>query len=177
MLRITRLADAIGRRREHIAADPLHVIAGVQDDRPSRRVDANPFHVAAIEYLQTFNPRRWQEREQIDVLMTEEPSGARVVHLARHRRVVVEAQTEVCAGQSLVVKVRVGSEIREHRLHDRKNEPLMCGDDLPEEFFVFREWPELGTAPHPPLRGTLSRRERALAISTLSHWERVARRA
>ena len=167
----------MGRRRENIVADPLHVIAGVQDDRPSRRVDANPFHVAAIEYLQTFNPRRRQEREQIDVFVTKEPSGARVVHLARHRRVVVEAQTEVCAGQSLVVKVRVGSEIREHRLHDRKNEPLMCGDDLPEELFVFREWPELGTAPHSPLRGALSQGRGLVFARALSHWERVARRA
>ena len=112
-------------------------------------MDANPLHVAAIQNLQSFHARRRQEGEHVDVFVTEETRGAGIVHLARHRRVVIQSQTEIRAGELCVVQMRIAAEVREHCLHRGKNEPLVRRDDLLKEFFVLRQRPEFV---EPPLR-------------------------
>src|SRR5439155_424587 len=109
LLRIARLADAVRRRREDVIADALHVIAGVEDDRPARRGEADPLHVSSIQHLQPLDPWRRQKREEIDVLVTEKPGRPGVVHLPRHRRVVVEPESEGRSGQLLIVEMRIAA--------------------------------------------------------------------
>src|SRR5213593_880105 len=75
--------------------------------------------------------------------MAQKPRRAGVVHLARHRRIVVEAQPEIRSGQLLVVQMRIASEVCEEALHDRQNQALVRLCDLAEECFVFRKGPEL----------------------------------
>ena len=46
---IPRLAHPMSRRREHVIRDALHIVPGIQNDRPGRSVESNPLKVLAIQ--------------------------------------------------------------------------------------------------------------------------------
>ncbi len=76
MRAVARLSDTVRGRRQAVVRDPLHVIAGVDDDRAVGRLQAHPLPGFVIPHLETFGPRCRQDREKIDILMTEQAAGA-----------------------------------------------------------------------------------------------------
>jgi len=42
----------MGRGRKDVVGDPLHVVAGVQDDRPGRSVESDPAPIGPIQDLE-----------------------------------------------------------------------------------------------------------------------------
>src|ERR1051326_1261920 len=86
-------------RGKDVVRDALHVVARVENDRAARRVNAHPFHVAAIEDLQPLDLRRREEREHVDVFMSEEARVAAGIVFGGDGVAEVEARVEVRAGE------------------------------------------------------------------------------
>src|SRR5438105_4341875 len=88
--------------------------------------------------------------------MTEKPRRTGVVHLIRHRRIIVEPKPEVRSGQFAIVEMRIAAQVRANDVQYRKHQTLMGHDDLPEKFCVSGQRPESlatregTTAEHPP---------------------------
>src|SRR5678815_3096350 len=101
----------------------------------------NPFAASVIPDLQaiTFGSRK--DREQVHVLMAEEAARPRAVLCLRHRRIIVEPQSEIGLGQLAIVDVRIAAEALENGLCDRLDQRLMCFDQAAELELLFRKWP------------------------------------
>ena len=69
---VARLGHAVRGGGEDVVADPLHVVAGIEDDAAGRRVEADPLHVRPVEDLQALHLRRGQQGEEVDVLVPEQ---------------------------------------------------------------------------------------------------------
>jgi hypothetical protein len=136
----------VGGRWEVVVRDPLHVVAGVQDDGARWRVEADPLPVLPIEHLEPFDVRGRKDGEEVDVFVPQQTprSGAGV--FVGDRRVVVESQSEVGSRELLVVVVRVDPEIPEDALRDRQDEPLVRERESAEERLRVRDGPEVGRA-------------------------------
>ena len=121
------------RRREDVVGDALRIVAGVEDDGAPWRIEPDPLHVGAVQDLKTFDAGCRKEGEEIDVLVAEHPSGARLEIVRAQRRIVVEALPEVRPAEPAVVEMRIAAEIAQEALHYRQDELFMRLHELAEE--------------------------------------------
>jgi len=70
------LADAVRGRGQQVVGDPLHIIAGVDDDRAVGSAHPHPLAAPMIPDLQAIDPRRGKDGEQVDVLVAEQSPRA-----------------------------------------------------------------------------------------------------
>src|SRR4029077_1223235 len=98
-----------------------------------------------------------EEREEVDVLMAEEPRRTGSVVRVRDRGVIVETEAEVRAREFRVEEMRVAAEVGEKALHHRQDQLFVSVDDSAEELGLLRHRPERWrvlkgpAAEHPPL--------------------------
>ncbi len=120
MRAVARLADAVRGRGQPVVRNPLHVIAGVDDDRAARRASAAPIcrcgdstpaarRSALAGRIVNRSTSSWPSSR---------PAPERSCSVG-HRRIIIEPQAEVGLGQLVVEQVRVAAQALEHRLRDR----------------------------------------------------------
>src|SRR5207237_9804969 len=107
--------------------------AGVEDDGAPWRIEPDPLHVGAVQDLKTFDAGCRKEGEEIDVLVAEHPSGARLEIVRAQRQIIVEPLPEVRPAEPPVVEMRIAAEIAQKALHHRQDELFMRLYELAEE--------------------------------------------
>eukprot|EP00037_Helgoeca_nana_P022668 m.232832 g.232832 ORF g.232832 m.232832 type:complete len:591 (-) comp26073_c0_seq1:77-1849(-) len=136
---VSRRGNAVGGRGDHVVGDPLQVVAGVENDRPWRCHHSHPLHGGPVQHLQAFDRARWQQREEVDVLVPQHPTCTGCECVGRQRWVEVETEPKVRVGEVRIEHPRVlFSEVVQDAPHDRPHERLLGLDNPPEERLVCR---------------------------------------
>ena len=99
--------------------------------------------------LRTWSPSTrggGKEGEEVDVLVAEHAAGTRALVRSAQRRVVVEPQPEVGAGEPAVVQVGVAAQRAQQALHHREDQSLVGLGHPTEERLESGPGPEVGLA-------------------------------
>jgi len=127
---------------KYIVADALHVVAGIQNNAAGRGIEANPFHVLAVEYLQAFHFRGRKKGKQVNVLVTQHSPGAGSPLFMADRRIIIQAESEIGGSKFFIVSMRIAPQVSQQALHHRQNQFLLFLHQVPEPGFKFRARPK-----------------------------------
>ena len=89
-----------------------------------------------VPHLKPIDTACGQDREQVDILVTEQAPGAGTVLSIGHRRIVIEPKAEIGLGQLPVIEMRVDSKSLQHRLGDWLEQRLMRQHQTAEELLM-----------------------------------------